>query len=216
MLAPGPTARKDGEREAGYTLAELLIVLAIMSVVLLSAGTAMISLTKATNRDDGMVTQEQQASNAVLQMAADFRSAHSLSIPSGATASNEVLLVENQPSGSTTQVEWIYTPASGTTQGTLIRYTKSGSGSFVTSGVKLSGVANPSTTRLLTYYSDSGVSNSTTSSIANCTTRVSIDIVLAPPSSATGVSNFEVTQDVALTDQLAILTQPGSVQCASS
>lgn len=214
MLArrpPGPT-----EDQQGYTLVELLIVLLIMGVVLLSAGTAMISLTRATNRDDGMVTQEQQASSAVSQMVADFRSAHSLSIPSGATASNEALLVENQSSGVTTQVEWIYTPASGTTKGTLIRYTKSSGGSFVTSGVRLVGVANPSTKPLLAYYSDSGVANSTTSSIANCTTRVSIDLVLAPPSSATGVSNFEVTQDVALTDQLAILTQPGSVQCASS
>jgi len=201
-------------REGGFTLIELLIVMVIMAVVLLGAGTAMISFTNATNRTDATVTEEQQASTAVSQMVADIRSAHSLSVPSGATASNEVLLVENQPSGSTTQIEWIYIPASGSTPGMLTRYTQNSGGTLVQSGTRLSGVVNSSSQPLLSYYDEGGGPNSESNTIANCTTRVTIDLVVSAAKSSGGsVSNYEVTQDAALTDQIGLLVQPGSVQC---
>ena len=211
MLDP----RSDSsDREGGFTLIELMIVMVIMAVVLIGAGTAMISFTNATNRTDAAVTEEQQASTAVSQMVADIRSAHSLSIPSGATSSNEVLLVENQRSGSTTLIEWVYVPAAGSTPGVLTRYSQNSGGSLVQSGMRLSGVVNSSSQPLLSYYDESGGPNTESNTIANCTTRVTIDLVVSAAKSSGGsVSNYEVTQDVALTDQIGLLVQPGSVQC---
>lgn len=193
---------------------ELLIVTVVMAVVLVAASTALISLSQATNRDSGLVDEEQAASQAATQVVRDLRSAHSISIPTGATYTNEVLITENKPSGGTTQVEWIYQPPSGSTPGTITRYVTGTGGTLVQSGTPVSGVVNAAPNPFLTYYDFNGGSITNTDNIANCTTRVAVDIVISPAKSAgTGVANQEFTQDVALTDQLAILSQPGSVQC---
>lgn len=209
-----PSRRDESGAETGFTLIELTVVVLIMGILLVAAGSALISLSTATNRDDGLVQEEQAATTAVTQLASDLRSAHTLSIPSGATAADEVLLAVNQSSGATTQVEWIYTPASGSTAGTLKRYAQNSSGSLVASSISVSNVANPSSKPFLTYYNDSGIANATTQNIANCSTSVAIDLVVAASKSAgSGVTTFETTRTVALTDQLAIITQPGSIQC---
>lgn len=193
---------------------ELLIVTVVMAIVLIAAGTALISLTQATNRDSGLVDEEQMASRAATQLVHDLRSAHAISIPTGATYTNEVLIKENQASGSTTQIEWIYQPASGSTPGTIQRYVLGSGGTFVQSGSPVSGVVNGASNPFLSYYDFNGGSITNTDNIANCTTRVTVDIVISAAKSAgTGVANQEFTQDAALTDQLAILSQPGSVQC---
>ena len=215
MLTPSRVPGECASRgETGFTVLELTIVCFIMGIVLAIAGGALTSLSGATTRDDGLVAEEQAASQAVTQMVHDLRSAHSISIPSGATASNEVMIQDNQSSGGTTQVEWLYQPASGSTPGTLTRYATNSGGSLVASGSPVTGVANQSNQPLLSYFDDSDGSISNSANVGNCTTRVHIDLVLSAAKSAgAGVSNFEITQDVAITDQLAILTQPGSVQC---
>lgn len=214
MLSPIGPKGQDVDSDAGFTMLELSIVMVVMMIILGIASGALLSLSQATNRNEGLVSQEQAASQSVTQMVHDLRSAHSISIPNGASSSNEVLIQENQASGGTTQVEWMYQPASGSTLGTLTRYAQTSGGSLQPSGSLVSGIVNPSTKPLLSYYDDSGGVISNTANIGNCTTRVTIDLVVAPPKSAgPGGGNFEITQDVAITDQLAILTQPGSVQC---
>ena len=196
--------------DSGFTLIELTFVLMIMALVLVSASTALISLSRATNRDTGLVDEEQTASSVITQMVHDLRSAHSISIPTGATYTNEVLITDNTASGSTTQVEWIYVPSAGT----VTRYVQGSGGTFLKSGPTATGVANSGSQPLLTYYDFNGGTVTNTDNIANCTTRVGIDLVVSPAKSAgTGVANQEFTQNVAITDQLAILSQPGSVQC---
>jgi prepilin-type N-terminal cleavage/methylation domain-containing protein len=206
--------RAKNPAENGFTILELMVVVAVMAIVLTIASGSLISLSQATTNDDGLVTEEQAASTAVTQIVHDLRSAHSISIPSGVSSSNGVLMQENQSSGSTTQVEWVYVPAAGSNPGTLTRYVQSSGGSLVVSGSAVSGVANGSTQPLFSYFDDNGGSIANTANIGNCTTRVNVDLVMSAPKSAgNGVSNFELSQEVAITDQLAILSQPGSVQC---
>jgi prepilin-type N-terminal cleavage/methylation domain-containing protein len=203
--------------EDGFTLLELMVVMLIMGVVLLVAGSALISLSTTTNRGSAMVTDEQVASGALAQMGKDIRSAHAITFPSGAVATdapNEVVLQENKPGGGTTPVEWIYSP----TAATLTREVLNSSGSVVSTGPVVAKVANASTTSLLSYYKDDGsqivpTSGSTTAlgKISSCTTRIQVHLFLAP--GVSGVANFEESEDVAITDQLAILSAPGNGQC---
>ena len=210
LTDPSPDKNSRDGLDGGYTLVELVFVLMIMAVVLVAAGTALISLSSATNRDSGLVTEEQSASGAITQMVHDLRSAHSISIPTGATYTNQVLINDNTTSGTTTQVEWTYVPSTGT----LTRYVQGSGGTLVASGTAVTGVANSGAQPLLSYYDFNGGTITNTDNIANCTTRVGVDLVVSAPTSAgTGVANQEFTQNVAITDQLAILSQPGNVQC---
>jgi prepilin-type N-terminal cleavage/methylation domain-containing protein len=200
---------RAGDRERGFTLLELMVVLAVMAVVLVVAGGALFSLSQTANRHGVMVTDEQTASTALAQMATDIRSAHSFSIPPGIDPTTEVILQVNNPGGGTTPVEWVYNqPAS-----TLTREVLNNDSSVKYARTVVTQVGNGRTVPLFTYYNYHGdnVSNADNTTIGNCTTRIGVQLIVSP--GLAGVSSFKATDDVALSDQLGLLSAPGNGQC---
>jgi prepilin-type N-terminal cleavage/methylation domain-containing protein len=217
--------------EAGFTLIELMVVVAIMSIVLVIAGSALISLTTATNRGSAMVTDEQEASTVMTQLAKDIRSAHRISYPTGTAQSqtpNMLVLQENLANGSTQNIEWLYqapTPPSQT--GSLVREVQV-NGTYVASGPSVSRVVTPIVDNkgnpvldangkpipLFTYFNKNGTNAGNDAvTIGNCTTRVQVNLEVAPSKAGAGIPDFSETEDVTITDQVAILSQPGNGQC---
>lgn len=104
--------------------------------------------------------------------------------------------------------------------GPSIRYSTTG-------GLRQARVTNPSVDPLFTYYSYKSstplspwtpaqpTSNQVAddSTVASCTTRISVDLYVSPPSGVTGVAQYQQTADVAITDRLVLLTTPGNGQC---
>lgn len=211
MLTARPRSATPHPGDAGFTLLELMVVVGMMTIVLVIAGAALISLTKATNRGGTMITDEQNTSTVLARLAKDIRSAHTISFPTGAAPANETVLQVNNPGGGTTSVEWIYQQSAAT----LTREVQNSSGTYVPAGTPLTGLANSGTQPIFSYFSYKGTneSGSSTTLIVNCTSRVEIDLVVAPPPGTSAVANFEETADVAITDQLAILSAPGNGQC---
>jgi prepilin-type N-terminal cleavage/methylation domain-containing protein len=207
----------SSSRDDGFTLIELLIVTLVMSIVLIIAGSALLSLTTTANRNDSMVSDEQAASTALAQLTRDIRSADSITFPSTAGASdtaNEVELIVNQASGTTITkipVLWVY----DSTAKTLTREVMVGS-TFTPSGPVLKRVANPTGSPVFSYIngkSGSSISGQLPANISLCATTIHVDIYVAPPSSTTGVATFETSSDIALTNQLNTLTAPGNGLC---
>lgn len=204
-----------------------MVVLSIMGVVLVIAGGALLSLQKAAQRNNSMVTQEQAASTTLALMARDIRSAHSIGFPSSSTdAADAVILYENQPSGTgTTPVEWIYQPpAAPATVGTLSRIVLTSSLAPSTTEEVLPDLAN-GTNAVFSYYNLAGAPQATTPSgtadptLQNCTTGIGVSLTI-PAShldnaseSLVGMNTFQESEEVAITDQEQILSAPGNNQC---
>lgn len=202
------TASGAGGGEGGFSLLELMIVLLLGSIVLVIAGGALISLDNATNRNDSLVQEEQAASGVMAQMERDIRSASTVSIPAGASASDQLETAVLGSDGSTTEVLWAYDP----TARTLTRETQQ-NGTFQPSGFSIERVANGAGTPVFRYF-DSGASDisaRSASEIATCATAVEIDVQVS--SGTSGVGSFEESAEVALTNQVQALTTPGNGQC---
>jgi prepilin-type N-terminal cleavage/methylation domain-containing protein len=211
VLTPKSLPARPASTEEGFTLIELVIVLLIMTIVIVVATGALISLSQTTNRGSAMITDEQQASTVITQLAKDIRSAHTISIPTGATASNQVILQDNNPTGGFTSVQWIYSQGGAT----LTRQVQNAQGVYQNQGAALTEVANSSTQPIFRYFNVAGtdISSSINPTIGKCTTRIRVDLVVSPQPGTTGVSNFEERADVAITDQLQLLSAPGNGQC---
>ena len=165
------------------------------------------SMSMTAKRNDSMVTIEQKASTVAAQMARDIRSAHAISLPG--TAVDQIVLQENDGNGGYTYVEWTY----DTSAQTVTRYTGSAStGPFTVSSPKATKVTNGAT-GIFTYYNVSGgsINGSTNTSIVNCTARIGVQLNVA--TSTIGVNTFQANEDVALTDQVQIISAPGNGQC---
>jgi prepilin-type N-terminal cleavage/methylation domain-containing protein len=217
--------------DSGFTVLELMVVVGIMSIVLVIAGSALISLTTTTNRGSAMVTNEQEASTVMAQLAKDIRSAHRISFPTGTTQSqtpNLLVLQENQADGTTKTIEWLYQPPTPPAQtGSLVRQVMV-NGTYRANGPSASRVitplvdppghaildANGNPIPLFTYYNKAGgAAGNDPVTIGNCTTRVEVNLEIAPSKAGRGIRNFIETEDVTITDQVAILSQPGNGQC---
>lgn len=197
--------------EEGLTLIEMVIVVVLASVVLAAAMGALTSFGSAAASNNSIVGEQQAASTVMAQLERDIRSASAISIPSGASPSDQLQLTLPGGGGSTTQVLWIYDPASGT----IARETEVG-GAFRPSGYSTGGVGNGTATPVFTYYASDGtdISSTTVSNIAMCSTAVGIHVTLT--SSRTGIGPYQETAEVALTDQALALTAPGDGQCGSA
>ncbi len=209
--------------DGGFTLLELMVTMAVMAIVLVIAGSGLISMQGAAVRNDAMITDEQAASTALALMARDIRSAHSIEFLTSTTdARLAVILNENQPnSTATTPVEWVYQPGSGSSGvGTLSRVTLTSSLTVAGTNVVLTDVSNPTATPVFSYFNLQGVSMDPTVSgadqtLQNCTTSIGVDLMISP-SPVPGVTNFQETDTVAITDQEQILSAPGNGQCGTA
>jgi prepilin-type N-terminal cleavage/methylation domain-containing protein len=207
VLTPhqGRPARRS---DAGFTVVELAVVLIVMSIVLVIAGTSLISLDRATSRNDSAVQEEQAASNGMAELENDLRSAATVTIPPGASAADELQLALLGSAGATTNVRWVYDVSAQT----LTRQVQL-QGSYQPQGYSIADVSNGAAAPVFTYYdsNESDISETTGSNIALCTTAVGIDVQVA--SSAQGVGAFDETSEVALTNQVQALTAPGNGEC---
>lgn len=220
MLTAPFSERDRGANDSGYTVAELLIVMALMAIVLVIAGSSLISMQNTTSRNTAMINVEQDASTTLALMARDIRSAHSIGFPSSTTnAAISVVLYENQPgSSTTTPVEWVYQPPSGSAPtGVLSREVLDSALNPTSTQVLLTDLANTSTNPVLTYYDLQGQPMSTTdpyadATLSNCTTAIGVNLTISP-SPVPGVANFQESNVVAITDQEQLLSAPGNGQC---
>ncbi len=223
-----PAARTRGE--GGFTLIELTVVVAVMGVVLAIASGALISLSTAADRGHTVVRQEQLASTTLSALAHDIRSSHTLAsvpVPAGWPAAldpDHIELEVNDPSGTCTSsaanpdyppvqydlVGWVYQPSARTLTRENLDCT---TGAVVSRGWTLSGVANGATP-VFTYYNQYGddISTALTGAIAVCTTEAGVQLAVSESTSSV-VKPFVKQEDVALTDQVSILSQPGNGQC---
>jgi len=216
---PKPT-RTPEQSDAGFTMVELLVVMVIMTIVLVIAGSSLISFSNVTTRNSAMIDTEQAASTTLAQMARDIRSAHSITfVTSTSNAAISVVLNENQPSGTSTQpVEWLYTPPSGSAVvGTLSRVILNTNLTVKSNEILLTNLTNSSSNPVFTYYDLQGQPMSTTDAgadqtLQNCTTAIGVNLVISP-SPVPGVANYSESNAVALTDQQQILSAPGNGQC---
>lgn len=215
--------REDGEW--GFTTLELMIAVIIMSIVVAMAGTALISVMSAGNRNDAVITNQQQASDVLNQLSRDIRSAGSLSFPTS-SPSTEVQIAVNKVSGSTvttTPVIWMYTTtassctAAGLTSPCLLREVQV-NGTFKPQGtLSLALANNVSTNPVFSYYTFTSPgtpmpSTSTMDQFSTCTTAIGVDLVVSRTTN-NAVSTFEDTDQIALTNQINTLTAPGNGQC---
>ena len=206
LLTEGRVRRDDG----GFTVVEMVVVLALSSIVLIAAFSGLTSLANAAVRNDATVTREQAVSTAMGWLERDIRSASSISFPSGASPADELqLAVASTGSGTSTNVLWLYDVSAGT----LTRETQV-NGSYQPSGTALSGVSNGSTP-IFTYSGLQGrdISSHSSSDIARCSTGVGLDVKITS-TQATG-GTFEETSQVALTSQALSLNPPGNGLCGS-
>lgn len=219
--APRDVATQADPKDAGYTVAELLIVMAVMAIVLVIAGSALLSMQNTTARNTAMINVEQDASTTLALMARDIRSAHSIGFPTSTTnAANAVIFFENTPSGTTTPVEWVYTPPTGSAPtGTLKRLTLNSALATTATQLLLSDLANSSSNPVFSYYGLQAGSPMTTigstadQTIQNCTTAIGVNLQISP-SPVPGVATFTESDEVAITDQEQLLSAPGNGQCA--
>ena len=200
--------RPEAGSDAGFTVVELAIVGLIASILLVMAGTSLISLDRTTSRTDSLVQQEQSASTVMARIERDLRSADAISIPSGTEPADELQLAILGVGGATTGVRWVYDP----TARTLTRETLVG-GSYQPTSTSISNLANSSSSPVFSYFDSShtAIPDTSPSDIATCATAVDVDIQLS--SSTAGVGNFDETTEVALTNQVQALTDPGNGQC---
>lgn len=202
-------------RQRGFTTLELMITLAIISIVFVIAGNAIYSLTVTANRSDASVTNEQTAANLLTQLSRDIRSANSLSFPTS-SPSTEVEFQDLQVSGSSTStvpVIWSYNPTSG-----LLQRQVQVSGSFQAQATFSATLANnPMTNPVFSYYTYTapGTALASTDSISEyttCTTTIGVDLIVASTTNGARFS-YEASDQVALTNQLDALTAPGNGTC---
>lgn len=209
MLRPA-RSRRSGPDDAGFTLIELAVVSLIASIVVIMAGNSLISLQNATAQNDSLIQEEQSASLVMAQMERDIRSASSISFPSGASTSQQLQMTVVNASGPQYPVLWVYDP----TAATLSRETQV-NGSFVPSSMSISHVTNGTNTPVFTYFNMAGynISGDRVSEIETCATGVGVKVRVA--STMAGVSAFEESAEVALTNNVDALTTPGNGQCGS-
>ena len=152
--------------DSGMTILELTVVMFVMAIVLAIAGSTFFSVSQTANRNNDMVTDEQQASTVLLQISRDIRSAHQVVFTAfgSPVPTQEIELQMNNPAN--TWVEWIYTPTATSVNGitqsadSLVRYAASAaSGPFTPSAPAVTApvnVANGTTTAVFRYFQGNG------------------------------------------------------------
>jgi prepilin-type N-terminal cleavage/methylation domain-containing protein len=202
-------APRHKANEAGYTLVEMMTVVAIMGVILAALLSSLISATNSQTNTEALVANQETVRLALDRMQQDLTEANPVdTLATTSTYANEVQ-VEVTPSSGTTQViRWYYDPNAGV----IYRDIMSGnttSATIVSQQSVITNVTNASSgTQLFTYY-DANDNNlqtanpSTPANVANCVIRIHVDVAAA---SDPGPLPFHETLDVELRNRL-----PGGV-----
>jgi prepilin-type N-terminal cleavage/methylation domain-containing protein len=203
--------RRLRREEGGFSLVELLVVLVILGVVLAMAGSTLVSMTRAGNRGQALVDNEQNANFALNALARDLRAANPLLAPSSSAVYTTVVQMDLGPSaGPQTVVQWVF----DSTAKTLTRNIMSGT-TVTSSYLWLTGVLNSSTQPVFGLFdsanNDLVAQAAVPGTVALCTTRVEVQIDgLSEP----GPLPFNVVADVQLRNQIANLAAAGGQPCA--
>lgn len=193
-----PSGRSRGT-DAGFTVVEVTIVMAIAMVVMGSLLGLLSSQSNAAARVETFVGDQEQVRLTLLQMQRDLRSAHEIIEPPPAAdrgSSVEVELYESPETTTPSRVRWRLT---GSRQ--LVREVEAPDGSVRVSAV-LEGVTRPDA-GLFTYFSAhreeplSALESSST--IADCTVRIRVDLRAAPTPRSSIVN---ITSDVQLRNRI--------------
>lgn len=222
----------DGrDRDGGFTLIEIIIVMLVMSIVVSIAGFSLISLSNTASRTDSMTWEEQTASSVMAQLTEDIRSAVSISFPSGASPSTQLQLTEvgtdacstSAPTTvaggpSYTYVLWVVS----STTGTLTREQENSSCGWVQSPFQLNYLVNSNAEPVFSYYDEQGdqvplptasptpvtpLASTWSSLISDEAT--SVDVTMFVSTTIRGVPIYHSTDVVALTNRLQILNPSG-------
>lgn len=205
-MRPRTVGDRADSNDGGFTLIELLVVMLVMAIVLSIAGSALYSLTMAGNRNTAMIGEEQSVSVALTQLTRDLRSASSITIPSGASPSDQLEVSDLNPQTNvTTSILWVHDP----TANTLTREEQSSGGAWTEAGFLLSRLTNTTQQPIFTYFDDSHneVPGGTTTlpipasygtTVAANATAVLIDVRTSSATSAVG--NYRQGVEVALTN----------------
>lgn len=218
----------ESGQDSGFTLLETMVVLMVMSIVVSICFFALTSLSNTASRSDATVQEEQTASTVLAQLTEDFRSAVSISFPTGASPSSEIEMTEVGTnactSGTTTttggvtytNVLWIVS----STTGTLTREKQNASCTFVQSPLQLNYLVNTASQPVFSYTDDQGHSlpiasptpstpllSSWGTTIAAQASGVNINLYVSTV--VRGVATFHTTSVVALTNQLQTLNAAG-------
>lgn len=204
MTTVRPPSRRS---EAGFTLVELAVVMLVMSIVMGGFYSVLTSLMSNTQRQQALVSDQEQVRFALLDMTRELRGANPLE-PLSSVASYP------------TQVDAAVLPAAGATP-IYVRWQLSGTnlirsvltapgGNVVSSKTVLANVKNTSAgISLFRYYTSANAellpTANTAGDFTNCTIRIHISVIAAV---VAGPAPFTTDTDAEIRNRL-----PGGIGC---
>ena len=196
------------KRDAGYTVVELAVTVALLTVVLTSLLGVLDSQTKASRRVEAVVNNQEDVRFALLALARDVRAADPLvALPDVAAYPNRIELQLRDGSG--VPLGWVRWSLDGT--GTLTRADLSApNGAVVGTSYRLSNVRNATAgLPVFRYYNSARVeltpANATAADFANCTIRVHLAV---EADTNPGPRPFRIESDAEVRNRL-----PGGIGC---
>jgi type II secretory pathway component PulJ len=205
------------ERDAGFTLVELVVGMGILLLVLGMFFSTLVSLTRSEDRSQRLVSNEQNVRFELDELARDIRAANPLvpllNATDASAYNNQIELLLGPSGGTQTVVRWTY----DTAKEQMVRQIMSDTGSSATvlsQSWYLNRVRNVETgIPVFTYYSQHGAdlveqtlaNQGNLHDAANCATRVHMELT---SDSNPGPMPFTETQDVEIRNRL-----PGNVGC---
>jgi prepilin-type N-terminal cleavage/methylation domain-containing protein len=206
---------RDSTTEAGFTLIELIVSMAILMLVLGMFFGTLSSLTKSEDRAQRLVSNEQAVRFELDQLSREIRAANPIAVLANPTDySNQIEMVLGPTGGTQQVVRWTYdtdptSPKYERLQRELMSSTSS-TATVLSSSWYLTRIRNVETgTPLFTYFDflnrDMVAGGFSNFDIQNCAIRVHISM---SSDSNPGPLPFTETQDVELRNRL-----PGGVGC---
>lgn len=195
------------DREQGFTVVELMIGLALSSVVMVALAGLLISQTGVERRMRIVSDNQEELRQAVLAIQRDLRSSEPL-VPL-ATSSDYQLRVDlsiyaGLYAATPSTLSWKVDPATKE----LRREAPNGSGGVITT-YRLRGVANTSSDPLFEFYKANGdtfvLGTDPPVDVANCAVRVRLSLTAAPTA---GAAPTRLVSDVQLRNR-----RPGGTGC---
>ena len=197
------------KREAGFTVVEMAVTVALLSIVLTTLLGVLDAQTRASRRVEAVVNNQEDVRFALLALARDVRAADPLGpLPDvGAYATRVELQLRDATGASLGWVRWWLDTATGV----ITRADIAGpGGSVMATSYRLSRVRNAqSALPLFRYYNSAGVEltavNATAADFANCTVRVHLAV---EADTNPGPRPFRIESDAEVRNRL-----PGGIGC---